>query len=843
MSDQQIDVKIIADSSGVAAGINDAVGKIQTGMKEAGSSFEGLAGVAEGAFKKINVALAAVAATLAGGAMFKKAVDETLAFTGEANKLAKQLGITSDEASALNIAIGDVYGSSEQFLGANAMLTRQVRTNEQAINAMGLATRDASGNLKNSKDLMMDAIQVINGYKEGTDRNMAAQALFGRGASELGGILKMTNAGLDDAKAKQEALGLTVGEKSVQAARSYKAAMNDVGDVMQAIQKHIGDAVMPTLTRMAQWFADVMPPVVRGLMGIMQAFADLLDTVANITGSAFDTVASVVGAAADIVMSAFGSGGKAADAMQFWRNVLAEVKVALAVFEVGFKEVFSVIGMVVEWVMTGFVTFAKVANAALRLDWDGAVKAAQDGQDRLSAITEKGINKMLIAADEGRAKMDKAVGDAYNPQSDKGKAKSSKGKKFEDPKQPSDTGAKDKSRMGEWDAELQDRKIAYEKANDLREMSKQAEIAYWQDKLKLTAEKSKENLEVRRKIDALELADLKAKKKDADGLAKEAVDAKRQESLDGLAVKQQELASNKAMGKVDAQEEITIKKQLANEKYLIELDYAQKKKALAGDDKVAQKKADDDILALRRQLDLELRKLNDEQKKEEIKSMEDRFKPINQAFDQSIQGIIMGTTSLQKALANIWQSVGLIFAQEAQKQLTKWAAIELAKLTASQTAGAAKQGLDKMGQISSTTAAIGAASVEVPAKAAGAAAGAASAVAPIPIVGPGMAMAAFASVMAMVLGAKSIIPSAAGGFDIPSGVNPLTQLHEREMVLPAKHADVIRSMAEGVGGGSSQTISFSISAVDSRSVQRLLMDNGGSLVDSIKAQARNFRTV
>lgn len=843
MSDQQIDVKIIADSSGVAAGINDAVGKIQTGMKEAGSSFEGLAGVAEGAFKKINVALAAVAATLAGGAMFKKAVDETLAFTGEANKLAKQLGITSDEASALNIAIGDVYGSSEQFLGANAMLTRQVRTNEQAINAMGLATRDASGNLKNSKDLMMDAIQVINGYKEGTDRNMAAQALFGRGASELGGILKMTNAGLDDAKAKQEALGLTVGEKSVQAARSYKAAMNDVGDVMQAIQKHIGDAVMPTLTRMAQWFADVMPPVVRGLMGIMQAFADLLDTVANITGSAFDTVASVVGAAADIVMSAFGSGGKAADAMQFWRNVLAEVKVALAVFEVGFKEVFSVIGMVVEWVMTGFVTFAKVANAALRLDWDGAVKAAQDGQDRLSAITEKGINKMLIAADEGRAKMDKAVGDAYNPQSDKGKAKSSKGKKFEDPKQPSDTGAKDKSRMGEWDAELQDRKIAYEKANDLREMSKQAEIAYWQEVISSNDLSSKEVLAIHRKISVLELASIKDNKKERDALARQQIDADRQIALDELAVKQQELSSQKALGQISAQEEITAKKKLEDEKFKIEMKATADRAALLPQGSVEQKAAFAQIEALKRQHGLAMQKLNDEQAQAEVKSWQDRMQPINQAFGQSIQGIVMGTTTMQKALANIWQSIGLAFAQMATKMVTDWGAAQLAKLTASRAASATTVALDKVGQVSSTTAAIGAASVEVPAKAAGAASGAASAVAPIPIVGPGMAAAAFASVMAMVLGAKSIIPSAAGGFDIPSGVNPLTQLHEREMVLPAKHADVIRSMAEGVGGGSSQTISFSISAVDSRSVQRLLMDNGGSLVDSIKAQARNFRTV
>jgi hypothetical protein len=40
------------------------------------------------------------------------------------------------------------------------------------------------------------------------------------------------------------------------------------------------------------------------------------------------------------------------------------------------------------------------------------------------------------------------------------------------------------------------------------------------------------------------------------------------------------------------------------------------------------------------------------------------------------------------------------------------------------------------------------------------------------------------------------VPSARGGFDIPAGVNPLTQLHEQEMVLPKAESDVIRGLAK-----------------------------------------------
>lgn len=46
------------------------------------------------------------------------------------------------------------------------------------------------------------------------------------------------------------------------------------------------------------------------------------------------------------------------------------------------------------------------------------------------------------------------------------------------------------------------------------------------------------------------------------------------------------------------------------------------------------------------------------------------------------------------------------------------------------------------------------------------------------------------------------IASAEGGFDVPAGSNPITQLHEKEMVLPKAQADVIRGLsARGSGGG------------------------------------------
>ncbi|MFH4202096.1 hypothetical protein WAJ61_22125, partial [Acinetobacter baumannii] len=80
------------------------------------------------------------------------------------------------------------------------------------------------------------------------------------------------------------------------------------------------------------------------------------------------------------------------------------------------------------------------------------------------------------------------------------------------------------------------------------------------------------------------------------------------------------------------------------------------------------------------------------------------------------------------------------------------------------------------------------------------------------------------------------IKSARGGYDIPAGVNPMTQLHEEEMVLPKQHANTIRALGKsmangGLGGGgenTAQPVIFSptIQAWDSKDVRRFFKKHG-----------------
>ena len=113
--------------------------------------------------------------------------------------------------------------------------------------------------------------------------------------------------------------------------------------------------------------------------------------------------------------------------------------------------------------------------------------------------------------------------------------------------------------------------------------------------------------------------------------------------------------------------------------------------------------------------------------------------------------------------------------------------------------------------------------------------GAAASVASVPYAGPELAAAAYAEMDGLGSGALGMA-SAAGGYDIPSGVNPVTQLHAREMVLPAGIADNVRNMA----GGGSGDVHFHIAAMDGHSVKQFFNQHGTTIMDTIQRQGRSF---
>ncbi|MCH4247587.1 MAG: phage tail protein [Acinetobacter populi] len=261
----------------------------------------------------------------------------------------------------------------------------------------------------------------------------------------------------------------------------------------------------------------------------------------------------------------------------------------------------------------------------------------------------------------------------------------------------------------------------------------------------------------------------------------------------------------------------------------------------------------------------------------EMKDFEDKFggftNRISSLWDKGITAMMSGTLTWRNATNAVLTDMASFAIQIATQELQQWLKLQAIKLarkygfiaaetTAEATGQAAQTGAVVVGEAARTTATgmgvvarlalkAGEAIKTIMMYAWEAMAGAFKAMVSIPYIGPVLAVGAGAAALGLVSGIAGKIKSARGGYDIPSGLNPVTQLHEEEMVLPAQHANTIRQLGQMMMNGSdgstpamaatpSMGDTYNIQAWDSRDIKRFMRKNGKAVASGLKSYGRNF---
>jgi len=334
---------------------------------------------------------------------------------------------------------------------------------------------------------------------------------------------------------------------------------------------------------------------------------------------------------------------------------------------------------------------------------------------------------------------------------------------------------KDKTSMPAFEEALAKYKLAYAQINDGRELDKEREAAYWEAVLQAADLIAQDRIKIETKVAEIRVQILKNERKQRDEI--NAVGAKNDADL---ALGRIESAKAAADALVEA-DRLTVPQRAALEVQFEEQRYAIQKEALAkkldllqqdpttNPVKIAEAHAqalieEQQYQTKRLQLQTAANKAGEADNKSLTSTLQSNFAQILTTFAQG------GTTisSLFKQIgASILNTFIGIFAQIAAQWL-------------------AQQVMMAVGRKVTATATVMSESAK-----AGAGGTASMAAAPFPL---NLGAPAFGAAMAAAaLGYAAPAASAAGGFDIPTGVNPITQLHAREMVLPAPIADTVRN--------------------------------------------------
>jgi hypothetical protein len=832
----------------------DASSLIST-MQQSAAAIRGFQTEATGNFDKLQSGIAsmqskwvALGSIILGGAGFKQAVDTSVNLNKEAVALGKALGIDATQASILNVALGDIYKTKDDLIGANNKMTQTLKKNEEAFTNLGVATRDQNGHFRNSLDIMLDVNTRLMQFKEGTDRNVEGTKIYGKQWSEISGMLKLTAGLMEESKKKAEALNLVVGEESIQSTAKYRAAMNDVEDVMTAVKKAIGDAVMPALTELGEEFSS--------------------------------------------------SGPEKVDMM---RKAIAVLVVGFYGLKNGAELVWTALKTGIQATVVGFLTQADVMNRALRGDFAGAKAAWQSGWDQIKDISKRGGEQIVADSVKNADAMNRAIERGFGPvknttaKTGTGSATSEGGDKKE----------KDDSRLRQWEAELDEFKLKEQEKAQAEgrffQMSKEAEQKYRQDKKALVESGSKEETAVRKKLSELGLTIMKGQYEAEQENLKVQMEAAKNDYArrEALAVKfsqnardrfgaeskeyqealrQQEVMRREHEDKMRAIDVIRADTQRRNSEAMIaeaqrvaQMDYdlglitkTQLLEMQAGF--IAENMRMDLALAdyqiglykigtveyeqaLQRRLEIKLKydaQLSENKKSSTVEGAKPQtsiFGAAQSSMESAMTRMLTKTQTWAGAMRGIYKSVGTAFIQEmVSKPLAQWLAMWARKLAMNMGFLGTENAQQAAAAVTGTGIAIDSAGTKIGANAAVAGSGAASAVAGIPFIGPMLAIAAMAAIFSAVSGMRNNVKSAAGGFDIPKGMNPMVQTHAEEMILPAKYANGLRDMINGGSAGGADGpvhVHFHGMYQDASGLRKFLKDNGSLVADAAKAAHRN----
>jgi hypothetical protein len=212
--------------------------------------------------------------------------------------------------------------------------------------------------------------------------------------------------------------------------------------------------------------------------------------------------------------------------------------------------------------------------------------------------------------------------------------------------------------------------------------------------------------------------------------------------------------------------------------------------------------------------------------KDTEKTWQKVFDGISGSFTKTIDQLRQTGGTFRDFMRGVFQNIAMAFADSQVKILEAHAASWLAQ-----------KGITAQGVLETVALNAWGAIKVVAMKAAEAAAGAWAAISGIPYVGPFLAPAAAAAALAGVLALAGSIHSAAGGFDVPAGLNPITQLHAQEMVLPKQYANVIRGLAGGQGARGDTHLH--VHTVDAAGVRQFMMKHRDAVASAAHSAADN----
>lgn len=220
-----------------------------------------------------------------GTALVKLGLDAGLA-ADDLNTLAKQTGFSTDTLQKMKYASDLIDVSVEDMAGALKKLKPNITENSDKLSKLGVATTDASGNLRSAEDVFFDVVEALSKIENETERDQAAMEIFGKSADSLAGIIDDGGAALKDYGKQAEELGLILDGDTLDSLNATNDTIDQMKAQIRGTMAVIGSKVLPVITPIIEKGAELIGKIAEKLQGLNEEQTETILKVVGIVAAA-----------------------------------------------------------------------------------------------------------------------------------------------------------------------------------------------------------------------------------------------------------------------------------------------------------------------------------------------------------------------------------------------------------------------------------------------------------------------------------------------------------------------------------------------------------------------------
>lgn len=126
---------------------------------------------------------------------------------------------------------------------------------------MTIAIKDANGNFKTSEELFYESVDAIGALEDETQKEIAAQELFGRSYQDIMPLIKAGSKSLREYTKEAEAMGYILSTEQIAKLGEYDDLMQKTGAQMDILKRQLVTNFLPAFQAVGQGLSEVMSEI------------------------------------------------------------------------------------------------------------------------------------------------------------------------------------------------------------------------------------------------------------------------------------------------------------------------------------------------------------------------------------------------------------------------------------------------------------------------------------------------------------------------------------------------------------------------------------------------------